>query len=115
MQVPADLGKRAHGFDQSPRDMPWMWAGKPDAFEPRDVVEAFEERGEVASVIVGCLVVVDDLPEELNFQGALAHCLLGLGNDRCRRTHPLVTARVRHDAECAELVAPFDDRHVRLE
>src|SRR2546428_4852978 len=30
-------------------------------------------------------------------------------------THPLVSARVRDHAEAAELVAPFDDGHVRLD
>ena len=31
------------------------------------------------------------------------------------RPHPLVAARIRHDAERAELIAPLDDRHVRLD
>ncbi len=45
---------------------------------------------------------------------AFRYRLAGFGDDRRGRPHALVAARVRHDAERAELVAPFDDGDVRL-
>ena len=65
--------------------------------------------------VVGRLVVVDDLPEQLDFPGAGVHRVPRLGDDVGRRAHALVAARVRHDAERAELVAAFDDGDVGLE
>ena len=38
-----------------------------------------------------------------------------LGEDVGFRAHPLVAAGIRYDAEATELVAPFDDRDVRLD
>ena len=65
--------------------------------------------------IVRRVVVVDDLPEQLHFAVAAGGRLAHLGQDVGLRAHPLVAARVRHDAEAAELVAALDDRHVRLD
>ena len=70
---------------------------------------------EIAFVIVGRLVVIHDLAEELNLLRAGVDRLPGLGEDGGDRTHPLVPARVGDDAEGAELIAALDDGDVGLE
>ena len=90
-------------------------AGEADPLQPVDVVEALEERREVARRVVRRLVVIDDLPEQLDFPRPGVRRLPRVGEDVGDRPHPLVAARVRHDAEGAELVAAFDDRDVGLQ
>jgi hypothetical protein len=58
--------------------------------------------------------MVDDLPEELHLAASAADRLPNLRQDVGLGPHPLVAAGIRNDAEAAELVAPFDDRDVRL-
>ena len=65
--------------------------------------------------VVGRLIVVDDLSEELHFAGAASPRHADVRQDVGDRPHPLVPARVRDDAEGAELVAALDDGDVRLE
>ena len=91
-----------------------MRAGEANALQSVDLVESREQRREVARRVVGGLVVIDDLSEELNLDRALRDRLPGLGDNRRRRTHALVAAGIGHDAEGAELVASFDDGHVGL-
>ena len=90
-----------------------MRAGEPDALDPGHVVDCLEQAGKVAARIVGRVVVIHDLSEQLHFLVTMRRRLRDFGNDVGLRAHPLVAARVRHDAEAAELVAAFDDRHVR--
>ena len=71
-------------------------------------------RREVAGRVVGGLIVIDDLPEQLDFASAGVHGMARLGYDVRRRPHALVTARVRHDTERTEFVATFDDGDVGL-
>ena len=81
---------------------------------PVDLVHRLEQPGEVAAGIVGRRVVVHDLPEQLHLAAPGRRRLADLRQDVGLRPHPLVAARVRHDAEAAELVAALDDRDVRL-
>ena len=67
VQVPADLRQVAHRRDHPRRDVARMRAGEADPLEPGDLVEPLEQRREVARRVVGRLVVVDDLPEQLDF------------------------------------------------
>ena len=106
---------RASASRKPRRDVPRMRAREPDALDARRRRERLEQRREVAGRIVGRLVVVDDLPEQLHFACARRRRLADLGQDVGLRPHPLVPARVRHDAEAAELVAAFDDRDVGLD
>ncbi len=78
-------------------------------------VYGFEQPAEVARRIVGRRVVVHDLAEQLHFSVARVGGLTDLRHDIRLRPHALVSPRVRDDAEAAELVAPFDDRHIRLD
>ena len=64
--------------------------------------------------IVRRLIVIDDLAEKLNLDRALADDMSGFLDDRRGGPHALVTPRVGHDAEGAELIAALDDRHVGL-
>ena len=64
--------------------------------------------------IVRRLVVIDDLPEQLDFLVPFGGRLHHLVDDVALGAHPLVAARVRHHAERAELVAAFDDGDVGL-
>ena len=74
-----------------------------------------EELREVAGGIVGRLVVIHDLPEELNLLPPRRHGVAHIGQDVGLGAHALVPARVRHHAERAVVVAAFDDGDVRLE
>ena len=111
----ADLRQPRHRGQEAIVEVPRMGAREADPLDAVDVVDRFEQPGEVARRLVGRLVVVHDLTEQLHFlaagRGELAH----LGQDVGPGTHPLVAARVRHHAEAAELVAPFDDRHIPLD
>ena len=78
-------------------------------------MQALEQAGEIAGGIVGRLVVVDDLPEQLDFLRAGGDGVACLRQDVGNRPHPLVPARIRHHAEGAELVAAFDDGDVGLD
>ena len=92
-----------------------MRAREPDPIDAWNAAHPLQERGEVARRVVGRLVVIDDLTQQLNFPMTRARRLPGFGDDVGGRPHPLVPARVRHDAERAELVAPFDDRDARAD
>ena len=88
-------------------------AGKPHALNAVHRATRASTRGKVARRIVGRLIVVDDLSEQLNLAMPLTRRLSYFVEDVALRAHPLVAARVRHHAERAELVAAFDDRDPR--
>ena len=115
MQVPAHLWQMLHRLEEARREMPRMGAREPDALDARDGVHRFEEPCEVARRIVGRLVVIDDLAEQLHLAMAGRRRLPDFRHDVGLRPHSLVPARVRDDAEAAELVAPLDDGHQRLD
>ena len=91
-----------------------MRAREADAVEPGHLVDGFEKAREVAAGIVGSLVVIDDLSQELHLAAAARHGLADLRQNVGFRAHALVPARVRHHAEAAELVAALDDGHIGL-
>ena len=101
--------------DHPRRDVPRVRAGESDPRESVDRLQTLEQRREVAGRVVGRLIVIDDLPEQLDFARAGVDGMARLGDDVRRRPHALVTARVRHDAERAEFVAAFDDGDVGLD
>ena len=113
--MPAHLRQRAQRLDHARCHVPGMWTREPDPVKARDLVEALQQSSEVAGGIVWRLVMVHDLSEELDLFGSRVSRVLRLGDDVAHWTHALLPARIRDDAEGAELVAPFDDRHVRLE
>src|ERR671915_2425424 len=108
MEVTADSGQHPHRLDHPQRDVAWMGAGEADARKTVDGVQPFEERGEVTRGIVRRLVVIDDLPEQLDLPCPRGNGVTGFRHDIRDRAHALVTPRVWDDAEGAELVAPFD-------
>ena len=101
----ADGRQVAHGGDQPLRRVTRMRAGKPDAAHARHLVDRFEQAGEVAGRIVRRLVVIDDLPEQLDLHPAAVHGVAHVGQDFRLRAHPFVAARVGDDAEGAVVVA----------
>ena len=99
MEVLADLRQIAHGLDQARRHVARMRARKPDALDARHVVHRLQQRGEIARRIVRRLIVIDDLPEQLDLAVPLARRLTHFVEDVALRPHALVAARVRHHAE----------------
>src|SRR5438128_938731 len=91
-----------------------MRTGEADAPERRNVVDRFQESGKVAVGFVWRLIVVHNLPEQLHFHVSGLSRLAHLSHDVSLRTHPFLAPRVRHDAEAAKFVAPFDDGYVGL-
>ncbi len=96
------------------RDVPRMRAREPDPPNPGHAVHRREQSGEVALRIVGRLVVVHDLAEQVNFGPTATDRLVNLGQDLRLRAHPLVPPGLRHHAERAVVVAALDDGHVGL-
>ena len=68
VHVLADCGQIAHRGDQTVGRVPRMRARKANAAHAGHVVDRLEQRGKVARGIVGRLIVIDDLPEELHFR-----------------------------------------------
>src|SRR3954454_8554149 len=101
MQVAADLRQPGHRLEKSRRNMARMRARETDALDALDVVNRFEEPGEIATGVVRRNVMIDDLAEQLHFAAAARRRLANLRDDVGLRTHPLVPARVRDDAEAA--------------
>ena len=72
------------------RDVPRMGAGESNPLDARNLMDRFEQRREIARLIVGGLVVVDDLAEQLNFLVAVRGRLRRLAHDVPLRPHPFV-------------------------
>ena len=79
-----------------------MRAGEADALDAVHLVNGFQQTGKIALRIVGRLVVIDDLTEQLHFLQAARGGVADLRQNLALRPHPFVAARVRHDAEAAE-------------
>src|SRR4051812_31660783 len=103
--MPAHLRQPRHRVEEALRYVPRVRARETDSFDPRHFVYGFEQAAEIARRIVGCRVVVHDLSEQLDFLAPGFGCLPNLREDVGLRTHTFVAARIRHDAEAAELVA----------
>ena len=89
-------------------------ARKTDPLHAVNLVDRFEEAGEIAARLVGRIVVIHDLAEQLHLAMSCARRLAHFGQDVGPCPHPLVAAGVGDDAEATEFVAAFDDRDVRL-
>ena len=113
VEVLADLRQVANRRNQPRRHVARMRAGKPDPRDALDFVDLLQQRREVTGGVVGRLIVIDDLPQELDFPQAPGGGVAHFGQDLGLRPHPLVAPRVRDHAEAAVLVAAFDDRHPR--
>jgi len=92
-----------------------MRAREPDPVDAFDLVDGLQQAGEVAGRIVRRGVVIDDLAQQLHFPPSARRGLPHLGDDVGLGPHAFVAARIRYDAEAAEIVAPFDDRDVGLD
>ena len=55
------------------------------------------------------------MPQQLHLEIASARECFRLANDVFNRTTTLAAACERHDAKCAEIIAPFHDRDVGLD
>jgi hypothetical protein len=115
MEMLADLWQVAHRLEEPRAGMAGMRAREADALHAGNLVDGREKIREVARRIVGRLVVIDDLAEQLHLAPAGIGRLPYVRQDVGLCAHPFVPARVRHDAERAVVVAPFDDRDVRLD
>src|SRR4051812_193760 len=87
-----------------------MRTRKSNPFHARNVVDGLEQPREITRRVVGSLVVVHDLAEQLHLPpsrfGRRAH----LREDLRLRPHTLLPAGIRHNAKTAVLVTPFDNR-----
>ena len=115
VQVLADLRQIAEGLDQPPGDVARMRAGEPDAIDSLDILHKFQQAGEVAVTTVRRLIVVHDLPQQMYFAASGGGSFGDLRNNLRGRPHPLVAARVRDDAEGAEVVTSLDNGDERLD
>ena len=86
-----------------------MGARKTDTLDPGHFVHRLEQARKIAAGVVRSQVVVHDLPEQLYFLAARRRQFRDLAKDFGLCAHPLVTARVRHHAVGAEVVAAFHD------
>src|SRR5678815_1948273 len=95
--------------------MPRMRTRKADTVDAVNVVDRRQQRGKVTRRIVGRLVVIDDLPQELNLLPAAGDRLADVRNDVGFSAHAFVAPRIRDDAERAVVVAAFDNGDVSLD
>jgi hypothetical protein len=100
--------------NQAFRDVARMRTRKPDAFDARNLVNGLEKRREITRRIVRRLIVIHDLAEQLDFAVPAARGLDHFVQNVALRSHALVPACVRDDAERAELVAALNDGDVSL-
>src|SRR5437868_92252 len=105
MKMLAHLGEIAHGLDETRPSMPGMRTGETNALQPRHLVDLREQLGEVARRIIGSVVVVDNLAEQLNLAPPRRDRLADVEQDVCLCPHSLVTTRRRNDAERTVIVA----------
>ena len=82
-----------------------------DAFEPVHVVQAPEQPAEGKIVRGFAAIGVHVLAQERDLAKPLGHRALHLVHDEFARLAPLGSARVGHDAEGAEIIAPTRDAH----
>ena len=71
--------------------------------------------GKSHRAIVGGLIVIHNLSEQLNLLTTAGHRIRDIRQDVALRAHPLVAARIRYDAECAVVVTALDNRDVCLD
>src|SRR6188768_4298717 len=90
-----------------------MRAGKSDSIDARDLVNRFEEPGEIARTVIRSLIVIDNLPKQLHLTVPGLRRRPDLGEDLRLRSHPLLATSVRNHAEAAVLIAALNDRHPR--
>ena len=114
VEMLAHVRQFPHRVDEPDCHVPGMRAGEPHSPDARHRIHRREQVREVAAWVVGSLVVVDDLPEQMDFGPTALDRLLDLFQNLALRTHPLMTAGVRDDAESAVVVAALDDGHIRL-
>ena len=79
--------------------MPRMRTGEAYPLDSRHVVHQFQETREIATGSVRRLIVVDDLPQQMNLAAAGRRRFRRLGDDLGRRPHSLVPPRVGNHAE----------------
>ena len=83
--------------------------GVAQPLKPLNLRERLEKRREISGASCGirAMIGVDVLPEQHDLADARLDHLPGFGNDGGQRARGLCSARERHDAERAELVAAF--------
>ena len=79
---------------------------------PRHLVDEPEQFGEVTIFAIGCLIVVDDLSQEVDLAVARVRRLTDLLDDFRRRTHSFMAPSVWDHTERTEIIAALDDRDV---
>ncbi len=115
MQMATDLRQAGDGVQKRVVHVPRMRAGKANPLDTVDSLHSLEQPGKTARRIVGRLVMVDDLSQQLDFLPACRRGVANFGHDVCLAPHAFMAARVRHHAEAAEFVAALDDGDVRLD
>jgi hypothetical protein len=90
-----------------------MRAGESNSLDALHVVDPLEKLGEIAPGLGRVLVVIHDLPEEVNLAVSLRRGAPGFLDDFGGRSHALMSSGVWNNTESAEVVTPLDDRYVR--
>src|SRR6185503_8832834 len=97
----ADRRQVANRLHQAWRDVPRVRAGEPNPRDAWHLTHALEQRGKVTARIVRGLIVIDDLPQQLHLCPTAPRRPADLSHDVGHRSHALMTARVRDNAEGA--------------
>ena len=114
MQMLADLWEVPDHRDEPLARVSGMGTRKSNPLDARHFVHLSEKLREVACRVVRSLVVIHDLAEQLDLATSVLDGVPHFRKDVRLCPHPFVSARVRNDTERAVVVAPFDDRDVRL-
>lgn len=107
-----DLRKTCHGTHHTGCDVARMRAGESNSGDPIDRAHPAQELGKIACAVVWRVVVIDDLPQELNLRMAGGRGLFDFSKDVDNRPHSLVPPSVGDHAKRTELVTALDNRHV---
>ncbi len=109
MQVRHQLRQLAVRRDEAVVHVAGMAGGVADAGNPGELGHSLQQPPQRPGAAVGsrAMIGVDVLPDQRHFAHAGASEVPHLGDDLFDRARDLRAARVRHDAERAEFVAPF--------
>src|SRR5579872_1176894 len=115
MNVVAKHRRRVNGFDDVAREIVGMRSHKADASNSGDFCNGAEQFDEAHVPWRGIAIRVDSLAEELDFGVAAVDQAPDFVENRGAGATALRTARVRHDAISARVVAALDDGQISAE
>ena len=112
MNVIAERGNCVDGFDDLAGEIVGMRSGEAHAADSRHLGDGAQQVDKIQPARRGIAIGIDGLAEQLNFGVAGVGEAARFGENGVARAAALGTARVRHDAIGAGVVAAFDDGDV---